>query len=347
MLDKPRSLRDSDAVPLERLSEYLKKTLDWSGGLEIEQFPSGHSNLTFLLRAGSSEYVLRRPPFGAKIRSAHDMGREYRMLKLLYEVYPKVPRPVAYCEDESVIGAPFYLMERVCGIILRRDLPEGVTITSAQMRTLSEEFIDNLAEIHSLDPARFGDVNRAQGYVERQVRGWTQRYHDSRTDDLTDIETVACWLASHMPPDSSPAVIHNDYKYDNLVLTPDLHILAVLDWEMATVGDPLMDLGTTLGYWVTEADSEALQEMRFCATTLPGNLTRRELIERYQARTGRNTEDMLFYYAYALFKIAVIAQQIYSRYKQGHSRDERFARLIDGIRVLGASAVTAIKTRRF
>lgn len=347
MLDKPRGLRDSDAVPLERLSEYLKRALDWSGDLEIEQFPSGHSNLTFLLRAGSSEYVLRRPPFGAKIKSAHDMGREYRTLKLLYEVYPKVPRPIAYCEDEAVIGAPFYLMERVCGIILRRDLPEGVTVTSAQMRSLSEEFIDNLAEIHSLEPARFGDVNRARGYVERQVRGWTERYYNSRTDDLADIETVARWLASHMPPDSSPALIHNDYKYDNLVLTPDLRILAVLDWEMATVGDPLMDLGTTLGYWVTEADNEALQEMRFCATTLPGNLTRGELIERYQARTGRHIEDVLFYYAYALFKIAVIAQQIYARYKQGHSRDERFAKLIDGIRVLGASAVTAIETGRF
>lgn len=348
MLDSSHRLRDSTAVPREKLVEYLKNLfVGWDGQLEIEQFPSGHSNLTFLLRISGSEYVLRRPPFGAKIKSAHDMGREYRTLVSLCEVYPKVPRPIAYCEDETIIGAPFYIMERVRGMILRRDPPKGVTLTRAQMRALSEEFIDNLAEIHSLDPTRFGDVSRAQGYVERQVRGWTERYQNSQTDDLPDIEAVAHWLGSHLPPDSSPTLIHNDYKYDNLVLSPDLHILAVLDWEMATVGDPLMDLGTTLGYWVTEADDEILQQMRFCATTLPGNLTRTELIERYQARSGRNTENMLFYYIYGLFKIAVIAQQIYNRYRLGHSRDERFAKLIDGIRVLGTTAVRAIENGRF
>lgn len=342
LIDIPRKLRDSEAIDIEKLQKYLQEQLpDFEGEIVVEQFPSGHSNLTFLLKIGQQEVVLRRPPFGAKIKSAHDMGREYKTLSKLIEVYHKVPKPLLYCEDESVIGAPFYLMQRVRGLILRKEPPSG--FESQAFKKISEDFIDNLVEIHSLEAARFGDTSRATGYVERQVKGWTERYQNAKTDDISDLEKASVWLAENLPPDTAPCLIHNDYKYDNLVLDPNnFSILAVLDWEMATIGNPLMDLGTSLGYWVEATDPEPLQQMRFCATNQPGNLKRVDLIERYASKSSKDVSDMLFYYVYALFKIAVIAQQIYLRYKQGFSKDDRFGQLINGIRVLASRAIRTI-----
>jgi aminoglycoside phosphotransferase (APT) family kinase protein len=295
---------------------------------------------------GEQGVVLRRPPFGANIKTAHDMGREYKILSHLHPVYGKVPHPLLYCEDASVIGAPFYLMERVQGIILRRELPQGLTLTPEVMRTLSLAFVDNLAAIHAVDygAAGLGDLGKPSGYVARQARGWTERYVNAKTDDIPDIERVAAWLGEHLPPESGAALIHNDYKYDNLVLDPDdLHILAVLDWEMATIGDPLMDLGTTLGYWVEADDAEELRAVAFGPTRLPGNLTRAQLVERYARVSGRDVSHIQFYYVYALFKIAVIVQQIYNRYKQGFSHDPRFAKMIDSVRILAQSAAREIE----
>jgi aminoglycoside phosphotransferase (APT) family kinase protein len=259
---------------------------------------------------------------------------------------------LAYCEDETVLGAPFYVMERLKGIILRAAAPKGLELTPAVMRALSENFSDNLVEIHRVDyqAAGLGDLGRPAGYVRRQIEGWTQRYVNARTDDIPDIERVAAWLAEHMPPDadSGGALIHNDYKYDNLVLSSDdpASIIGVLDWEMATIGDPLMDLGTSLGYWVDPDDPPELQTLRFGLTTLPGNLNRRELAQRYAQQSGRDISNILFYYVYALLKIAVIVQQIYARYKAGFTQDERFARLIDAVWALGRTAVLAIDKGR-
>ena len=259
-IDRPAAVRRGEELDTGRLRAYLSEQVpDLDGPIVVEQFPSGHSNLTYLLRVGDRELVLRRPPFGARIKTAHDMGREYRILSHLADVYPRVPRPLLYCDEESVLGAPFYLMERLKGVILRTSRPEGLELVPALMRRLSENLIDNLVEIHEIEyeAAGLGDLGRPVGYVRRQIEGWTRRYHNARTDDIPEVGRVAAWLAEHILPETGASLIHNDYKYDNLVLDPgDLsHITGVLDWEMATVGDPLMDLGTTLGYWVDPNDS--------------------------------------------------------------------------------------------
>ena len=294
--------------------------------------------------------VLRRPPFGAKIKTAHDMGREFRILSHIWTVYPKVPRPLVYCEDESVLGAPFYLMDRVGGVILRAQPPPGLDLHPALMRELSESFIQNLVEIHAIDFAAAGlaDLGKPEGYVGRQVEGWSKRYLNARTDDIGEMEHVARWLNEHKPAESGACLIHNDYKYDNLVLDPErLSVIkAVLDWEMATLGDPLMELGSTLGYWVDADDSVQWRAQSFGVTTLPGNFNREELLEEYARRSGRNIPNPVFYYAYGLFKIAVIVQQIYTRYKQGLTKDERFARLIHTVRAASGTAALAIEKGR-
>jgi aminoglycoside phosphotransferase (APT) family kinase protein len=313
-----------------------------TGPLTVEQFPHGHSNLTFLLRLGETEWVLRRPPFGNQVKTAHDMGREYRVLSSLCTVFPAAPRPQLYCADETILGAPFYVMERRHGIVLRKELPPEVAIDPPTARRLCIALIDTLALLHSLDyrAAGLGDLGRPEGYVARQVTGWSNRYVAARTDEVPEMERVARWLNEHMPPDCGAAVIHNDYKYDNLMLdaADPTRIAAVLDWEMATVGDPLMDLGTTLGYWIEAGDPEPLQRAAFGPTALPGSLTRRELVQRYEERTGRAASNALFYYCFGLFKIAVIIQQIYARYVRGHTRDVRFAQLNEVVAVLSRQA---------
>jgi aminoglycoside phosphotransferase (APT) family kinase protein len=353
-MDQATTVRPGEELDTGRLESYFgalsAHVPDLDGPVTVEQFPSGHSNLTYLLHVGDRDFVLRRPPFGAHIKTAHDMRREYYILSHLVGVYPRVPRPLLYCADESVLGAPFYVMERLRGVILRASVPEGLALSPFLMRDLSENLIDNLVEIHGVDyeAAGLGDLGHPVGYVRRQIEGWTKRYHNARTDDVPDVERVAAWLAGHMPPEAGPSLIHNDYKYDNLVLDPDdlSRIIGVLDWEMATIGDPLMDLGTTLGYWVDATDPEELQSLSFGLTALPGNLDRRELAQRYAERSGRDLANVLFYYVYALFKIAVIVQQIYARYKAGFTRDERFAHLIYAVRVLGRTAVLALEKGR-
>ena len=350
--DRSSPVRAGEELPIEPLFYYLAAHLpELNGPLIVEQFPAGFSNLTYLLRLPDRELVLRRPPIGAKIKTAHDMSREYRILSHLYPVYKKVPRPVLFCEDETILGAPFYVMERVDGIILRARPPAGIDLSPALMRTLSETFVENLADIHEIDyeAAGLGELGSPQGYVERQVAGWTRRYYNARTDDVPAIERLADWLQQNQPPDSvKAALIHNDYKYDNLVLAPDHlgQVVAVLDWEMATIGDPLMDFGTSLGYWVEAQDPEEWQRYGFGLTARPGSLTRTELLEHYSLRTGRTIEEPVFYFAYGLLKIAVIVQQIYFRYQKGLTRDPRFAQLGGLVKACGELAQRAIERRR-
>jgi len=350
-LDHAAPTRPGEELPVEQLATYLKQHGPaFTGSLTVEQFSHGHSNLTYLWRFGSTELVLRRPPFGNQVKTAHDMGREYRVLAGLSGHFAPAPRPLLYCVDESVLGAPFYVMERRHGVILRKELPPGLVLDPATARRLGLAFIDNFALLHSLDykAAGLGDLGKPEGYVARQVSGWIKRYTEAKTDDLPALDRVARWLTNNVPGDSGTALIHNDYKYDNLILDPtDLtRIVAVLDWEMATVGDPLMDLGTTLGYWVEATDSEALQRVVTGPTYLPGSLTRQELIERYRERTGRQLGNALFYYCYGLFKLAGILQQIYARYVRGHTKDSRFARLNEFVAVLGQQADWSLETGR-
>lgn len=352
-IDTPREVRKGDELDSAALGTYLNgRFTGFHGPVTVEQFPRGHSNLTYLIRAGERQVVLRRPPPGAyKIKSGHDMHREYRILSAVHSAYGKVPRPLLYCDDPSVIGAPFYLMERVFGIILRAEAPEGLDLSENVMRRLSEMFIDSLAEIHKIDyaAAGLGDLARPEGYVNRQVTGWTERYKNAKTDDIPDIERAARWLAENMPKESGAALIHNDYRYDNIILDPgDLtRIIAILDWEMATIGDPLMDLGTSLGYWIDPDDPDEAQLIRQVLSNLPGNLSRSGLVSRYAEKTGREVSYMLFYYVYALFKIAVIVQQIYFRFVKGYTKDERFGGLIIAVHVLGKMAALALDKGRF
>jgi aminoglycoside phosphotransferase (APT) family kinase protein len=349
-LDSTTAVRAGEELPAA-LEVYLRQHLTGvTGPFAVEQFAHGHSNLTYLIRLGETEWVLRRPPFGNQVKTAHDMGREYRVLSKLWAVYPPAPRPVLYCEDPAILGAPFYVMERRRGTVLRRRLPPGVPIDPPMARRLSTALIDNLALLHRLDyrAAGLGDLGRPEGYVTRQVTGWTERYSRARTDDVPAIERVAGWLAARLPLESDAALVHNDYKYDNLVLdAADLtRIVAVLDWEMATIGDPLMDLGTTLGYWVEAGDPPLLQGAAFGPTAISGSLTRQELAARYAEQTGRDIGNVLYFYAFGLFKIAVIIQQIYARYVRGHTSDARFAHLNNVVAVLADQADRAITAGR-
>ena len=351
LLDHPQPVRPGEELDLASLGTFLRSHFpDATGPLTIEQFPKGYSNLTYLIRVGDREMVLRRSPFGAKIKTAHDMGREFRILSHIERVYRKVPHPLAYCDNDSVLGAPFYLMERVEGVILRAQPPPGLALSPPLMRQLSVNFIENLVAIHDIDyvAAGLGDLGKPDGYVTRQIEGWTKRYRNARTDDVPEMERLAEWLNEHKPAVSGAALIHNDYKYDNLVLNPRnwSQIKACLDWEMATIGDPLMDLGSTLGYWVDPGDPGDWQNQSFGLTTLAGNLSREELVEHYVKHSDREVEDLVFYFAYGLFKIAVIVQQIYARYRQGLTSDTRFAPLIDLVRAASETACLAISKRR-
>jgi aminoglycoside phosphotransferase (APT) family kinase protein len=342
-------IRPGEELPLERLEAWLKEHLPKAAGpLMVEQFPAGHSNLTYLLRCGANEMVLRRPPFGNQVKSAHDMGREFRVLSRLSKVYPAAPRPYAFCDDESVIGGQFYVMERRRGLILRTHAPSQLPLDPDMARRLSTSLIDQLARLHSIDyrAAEMADLGKPEGYIERQVTGWVKRYEQARTGQVPEMDRVARWLTEHLPAESHAAVIHNDYKYDNVILSPEepSRIVAVLDWEMATLGDPLMDLGTTLGYWIEAGDPEPLKQTAFGPTAVPGSLTRRELVARYEERTGRAVSDAVFFCSFGLYKIAVIVQQIYARYVRGHTRDPRFARLGDLVGVLAKQADDAIRT---
>jgi aminoglycoside phosphotransferase (APT) family kinase protein len=350
--DEPRPVRDGEQLDAARLQGYLETHLPGAAGpLAIEQFPHGHSNLTYLIRAGTQEWVLRRPPFGNRVKTAHDMGREYRILSRLCKVYGPAPAPALYCEDESILGAPFYLMERRKGVILRGTPPPDRPIEPELVRRLCETLVDNMAGLHALDyhAAWLDDLGKPQGYVDRQVTGWIKRYQDARTDDVPELERTAAWMAANRPAESAAAtLIHNDFKFDNLVLDPgDLtRIVAVLDWEMATLGDPLMDLGTTLAYWTEPNDPAPLHQFIVGPTTQPGSLSRRELVERYCAATGRDISPMLFCYVCGLFKVAVIAQQIYARYARGLTHDPRFAAFNKVVAALGLGAVRAIDMQR-
>ncbi|MEO9143170.1 MAG: phosphotransferase family protein [Polyangiaceae bacterium] len=350
-VDGTRPVRPGEELDLEKLRAYLDAHLE--GGAEnvtIEQFPGGHSNLTYAIRVDGRELVLRRPPFGNRVKSAHDMTREVTVLSALSPVYPPAPKPLVHCDDDSVIGAPFYVMDRVRGVILRRTLPAGITVSPGEACRLSEAFVDNLVALHAVDwrAAGLGAIAKPEGYVERQVNGWAKRYADAATESISNMDRVGKWLVDHLPSSDNEAahatVVHNDYKFDNLVLAEDdlAKIVGVLDWEMATVGDPLMDLGVALGYWIEDKDSDEMKSFAFGPTAIAGSFTRREIIERYAKKSGRNVDHLLFYFVFSHFKLAGVAQQIYWRFKMGHTKDERFAAFIFGVHVLADAAARAI-----
>lgn len=351
-LDAPGPVRAGEELDAARLAAYLPTVLPdlEPVPVRIEQFPSGYSNLTYLVRVGDRELILRRPPVGVHIATAHDMSREYRILSHLRPVYPKVPRALAYCEDQGVLGASFYIMERVEGVILRKGVPDEMVPSPELTTRICEGLVETLVELHDVDVGAAGlaDLGRPDGYVTRQIEGWTKRYRRAQTDEIVEADRVASWLHDSMPAPTGGSLIHNDFKHDNVVLDPSdwSRVVAVLDWEMATLGDPLMDLGTSLAYWTQPNDPPAVLESRLSPTLWPGTPGRSEIVERYASLSGRNVHDIVFYYAYGLFKVAVIVQQLYARYVSGRTADPRYAGLIDGVRALCGLAWQSIQKRR-
>jgi len=340
--DRPRAVRDGEDLDRVALQRFLATAVpDAEGPLAVEQFPRGYSNLTYLVRVGNREFVLRRPPFGAAVKGGHDMIREYGLLAALAPQYALSPRPVALCADPAVLGAPFYLMARVHGVVVRTG---SAAIAPGEMRAMTEALAEALARLHAVDvsvPA-FAGFGKPAGYIERQVRGWTERFAAARTEPQPDLEAAFAWLGEHLPQPTGIALVHNDFKIDNVMFDPGdpACIRAVLDWEMATVGDPLLDLGTTLGYWI-DADEPDLQPFAFVPTDRPGALTRAQFADAYLRARGGGEGDLVYAYVFGLCKIAVIAQQIYARYVNGHTTDERFAALGAVVTALGRAAARA------
>nr|WP_206044541.1 phosphotransferase family protein [Gemmatimonas groenlandica] len=361
MTDGTIALREGEEIDAEALLAWLATaapdTVPAGARLNIRQFPAGFSNLTYLVTMehehGRRALVLRRPPRGVKAGIAHDMSREHGILTALHATAVPVPKTLARCDDVTVIGAPFYLMEHVDGVILRGELPESLTENAAAMpvklAALSHTFVQTLAQLHAVDVSTepLVSLGRPEGYVQRQVQGWTKRWLASRTDDVPALDWAAAWLDGHRPPDRATTLVHNDFKLDNLVLEPNLsRVHAVLDWEMATIGDPLMDLGTSLAYWVEAGDAPIFRALGLGITALPGNMTRAELVQAYGAHRGIDVSDAPFYYAFGLFKVAIIAQQIYARHVQGLTSDPRFAVLGQVVQALGVAAKQAAETGR-
>ncbi len=348
------SVRDGEAIDVAALRTWLAKAAPEhvpAGALiDVRQFPAGFSNLTYLVTItsedGARAYVLRRPPRGVKPGIAHDMLREHGILAALHPLGIPVPRPIARCDDVSVLGVPFYVMEFVDGVILRGPMPSGLRAddgtSSGVLRALSETFVKTLAQLHAVDVSTgpLSTLGRPDGYVQRQVEGWTKRWVASQTGSVAEMDYVAQWLASNRPAESSVALVHNDFKFDNLVLdrASMTRVVAILDWEMCTIGDPLMDLGTSLAYWVEAADAPVFRSLGLGVTALPGSFTRAQLVQAYGDATGRDVSNVAFYYAFGLFKVAVIAQQIYARHVQGLTADPRFGALGAVVAAMGEHA---------
>jgi aminoglycoside phosphotransferase (APT) family kinase protein len=343
-------VRVTERLDWPRLAAYLQERLpfcglprlDLSRQMEVEQFPGGHSNLTYLVRFGEVEMVLRRPPFGPIPATAHDMAREHRWLAALYPVFPLAPRPCLFCEDTSVVGTIFYLMERRHGLVIRNEEPSLLADRPDGRRRVSVAMVNALADLHAIDITRHGlaGLGKPAGFVERQVRGWTERWHRSKIAEVPDMDALAGWLAARLPPDPDrPCVVHGDFKLDNVMLDrSDVgRLVAVFDWEMSALGDPLVDVGILLAYW-SRSQPTGPSDAPTPVTVRPGWFTRGEIIEEYAHRSDRDVSGIHFYEIFALFKIAVVIQQIFSRYARGQTDDPRFARFDQRVSSLARQA---------
>ena len=336
------AVREEDRFDVAAMHAWLRGYVDFDELPEVMQFRSGASNLTYLLKYPGRELVLRRPPVGMKAASAHDMKREFLIQSRLQPVYPLVPSMIALCDDHSVIGSDFYVMDRVVGDIFRRDIPESVT--AADVSVMADSLINGLVQLHAVDASILAELNKGEGYVHRQVEGWSKRYRNALTDDVPNGEKVMAWLDANQPADVDSCVIHGDWRIDNVVFDlQQARIVGVLDWELATVGDPLMDLGSALAYWVDRDDEPAFASLRRQPSHLPGMPTREEFVARYLQLSGRTCADFTFYEVFGLFRLAVIIQQIWARYRAGQTTNPAFAGFGDAVNTLINRAEGRIK----
>jgi aminoglycoside phosphotransferase (APT) family kinase protein len=341
-------IRSDEELNVTNLQQFLRENLDAKiDRIIIEQFPAGSSNLTYSVKIGDQEFVLRRPPFGNQVKSAHDMSREFNVLSRLSKIYKPAPKPLLYCANTEIIGSEFYLMERRRGLIVRGKSPIELENSTELQREVCKSFIENLVELHSLDyeKAGLGELGKPEGYARRQVEGWTKRYFNAKTDEHFELEKAIEWLNADIPETHGAALIHNDYKFDNVMLNPEnlTEIVAVLDWEMTTIGEPLMDLGSSLAYWMSRENGDDLLNMPFNPRVLMENISRTELVEIYAEKSQTKVANILYYYVFGTFKLAVIAQQIYFRFAKGFTQDKRFATFNSFVNSLGKIALHAIE----
>jgi aminoglycoside phosphotransferase (APT) family kinase protein len=340
MNDDTIDIRTGEQLDWAKVEQYLRAHIAGiaAGPLTVRQFPSGASNLTYLVQIGAWEGVLRRPPFGPVPPKAHDMRRESGLLQHIHPFFPLAPEPYLFCDDLEVMGVPFYVMERRKGIVLNDAFPRGIAVTPELCRSLSKTVVDTLVEIHAIDWQKAGlaAFGHPEGFLERQLTGWIERYKRSETPDSPDVTALVHWLVEHIPASPAATLIHNDFKLNNMLL--DTHDLtkpvAVLDWEMTTIGDPLFDLAVSLCYWIQHDDSAEMRAIQPTVTYLPSFLSRREMMQRYASRSGRDLSSMQFYLTFAYFKLSAILQQIYIRWLRGQTQDPRFAVFGDRIRIL-------------
>ncbi len=344
-----RKGEELDKSSLKRYLYHNELITDVQSDIDIYQFSVGASNLTYLIQIEDKELVLRRPPKGA-IKRGHDMGREYKVLSGLGNGFDKAPKAYAYTEDESIIGASFYIMEKVEGIIIDNEVARERKISSTEFPTIANCWLDTMVELHQLsyDSLGLSDLGRPVGYVERQVRNWTKQYLKATTEEIPEALKVMAWLEEHQPRQYDHCLIHNDYKYDNVVFEDDSweRITAVLDWEMCTLGDPFMDLGAAIAYWVTADDDPMIRMVFPYPTMLEGNPSRSDIVHKYSLKSGRSINHLVFYYAFGLFKNAVIVQQIYYRYHKGLTTNEKFANLNHLTRLFFQLAWRAIQKKK-
>lgn len=340
-------VRTDEQLDTVRLGTYLRDRLQGATqSLSIRQFGGGAANLTYLLDYGTHQYVLRRPPLGPVAPTAHDMTREYRVLSVLHQAFPFAPAAYLFCEDNTVIGAPFFIMERRQGLVVRRTLPPEFASIDDAPRHMSLALVDALADFHTVDyeSLGLGTLGKPDGFIERQIEGWYGRWNKAKTDDLADMDTVYQWLKSHLPPASVPTLVHNDYKLDNVMLASDDpgKVVAIFDWDMCTLGEPLADLGTLLTYWTEPADPPYIQMTSMMPVGDSRFPSRAELVQRYAQRSGRDVSHIRFYYALGIFRLVVICAQIFIRYKRGQTQDQRFEGFEMMIPLLAKAALETI-----
>jgi aminoglycoside phosphotransferase (APT) family kinase protein len=346
-----QKVREGEALPEEALKKYLQEIKlinSVESELFVQQFTHGFSNLTYLLQIENKEFVLRKPPKGA-IKRGHDMNREFKVQSAVHKAYSKVPKMYGFSDDETILGSDFYIMEKVEGVILNYKEAKQRNIPEKDYKNIANSWLDALVDLHNVDYNAIGlaDLGKPDGYVQRQISNWGKQYLKAKTDEYPEAEMVMNWMEEHQPKEYDHCLIHNDFKYDNVVFKNDSwqEVSAVLDWEMATLGDPLMDLGTSLGYWTVATDHDFVKQGIPSPTVFEGNPTRSEIAEMYAQKSGRNVDNLIFYYVFGLFKIAVIAQQIYYRFEKGWTTDPRFANLNKAAELCCKLALKAIKTK--
>lgn len=350
--DKATEIRTGEELDSDKLQSYLQTKIEDFGQItNILQFPGGYSNLTYQIETENKKYVLRKPPKGAEnIKGGHNMQREYNILKSLHNAnFKKIPKPILFSDDHSIVGSEFYLMEKMEGVILRSSnfKTQKEELNPKKMESLSISLCETLAQLHKIELENSGLLNlgKPEGYIKRQVDGWFERYNKSKTDEIGEFELVFHWLVENMPKEIKPTLIHNDFKYDNVVFNFETNkIIAILDWEMTTIGDPRMDIGTSLSYWCEPTDGEF--EKTFNLTWLPGNLNREDFVQLYQKTNPIDLSEILYFYVFGLFKNAIVIQQIYSRFKKGLTQDTRFSNLGFGVKTLIKKALKSIESKK-